>query len=141
MPLVAPPTFQQALSLSRKGVFFACASCRHLWEGMAEGKETCTGIDCGGPSKRKDFPEYDGPVTDFSALCFICGSEDTLAYAKVTGSEKKFGLCKNHLETLDNILGAAPPVNGVIQGNGQQVLIFPREDRSLPEFREAQHAI
>lgn len=134
--MVAYPTEQDARNMSRKGVFFACASCAKMWEGLALGKETCTGVSCGGPSRRKDFPEYDGFIKDFSALCFVCGSEEVLAYAKVEDSEKMFGICKDHLELIDNQL----TFSGTTE-DAKKVLIVPDTSKALAEFRGARHIL
>jgi len=134
---VPNPTLDEAKRLSRKGVFFVCASCAKMQEGLALGKDGCTGVDCGSPVRRKDFPQYEGSLKDLSSICFACGSEDILAYASVEGGERRFGICKDHLEVIDRYIA---PGDG-LAASFKKVLIFPRVDKALGEFANAVHAI
>jgi hypothetical protein len=93
-------------------------------------------VACGGPISRKDYPEYSGDIKDFSSICFACGTEDTLAYAQVSGSAKKFGLCKDHLEIIDSFISGSKGVAAQTK-----VMIYPRADKVIGKFKEAQHAL
>ena len=133
------PTLDEATKLSRKtGMVFVCASCPRIWEGIALGKESCTGVNCGSPVRRKDFPEYAGSLKDLSALCFVCGSEEVLAYAKVEGSDKKIGMCKTHLEIIDDY--AVKPTNGIIVSD-KKVMVIPNENKVMSQFKGARHTL
>lgn len=133
------PTVEEARKLSKKGLFFVCASCPKMMEGMALGKGGCTGVNCGSLISRKDFPEYTGSLKDFSGLCFVCGSEDVLIYAKLEGSDRQFGMCSKHSEIIDShIYKQKPAIPDIVE---RKVLIFPRADRVLSQFKEARNVL
>lgn len=129
------PSDAEAKRLVRSGLFYVCATCSKWHEGMALGKDTCAGVACGSPVRRKDYPEYFGKIKDFSALCFVCGSEEVLAFAKVEGSDRQFGLCREHLEIVDDYIGRGP--NGLASGGDKKVFIFPNPDRAMAQFRDS----
>lgn len=136
------PTIEEARQLALKSnprIFFLCASCPKWWEGKSLGKDGCTGTACGSPVSRADFPEYAGKITDFSALCFVCGSDDVLAYAKVEGSDRQFGMCSKHLEVIDSLIyknKAAQP-----EFETKKVLIFPNSAKVIDRFKEAKNVL
>lgn len=134
---MSTPTLDVAKKLyGETRLFVVCGTCKKYHEGRALGKSVCTGVACGGPISRRDYPEYDGDIKDFSGICFACGSEDTLAYAQVAGSAKKFGLCKDHLELIDKYISNSKGVEAQTK-----VMIYPRTDRVLDQYKEAQDAI
>ena len=62
-----------------------CATCNKYWkareQNVPDGR--CLAVDgCGGPLVGDDFHEYEGPMTDFSRWCFVCG-EDAHAVVSV----------------------------------------------------------
>jgi hypothetical protein len=131
-------TPEEAKRVSKaNGLLVICAMCPRWYEGQSQGLPKCTGKDCGSPITRKDFPEYDGDPLNFSGFCFVCGSEDVLAYVKVEGSERQFGVCKSHLEIVDDY---GKPSNGIF-GEKKSVLIFPNTDKAMGKFREAKHIV
>jgi len=86
------------------GYSVVCASCRHLHRARAiQGKAAqCGQPACGGPLAGRDFPEYDGPITDFTRWCFVCGESSAFA-AVVRGSDRALGLCKEHLRFMQHV--------------------------------------
>lgn len=131
------PTIEEARQLALKSnprIFFLCASCPKWWEGQSLGKDGCTGTNCGSPVRRSDFPEYAGTIKDFSALCFVCGSDDVLAYAKVQGSDRQFGMCSKHLEVIDSLIYKNPAATP--QFEEKKVLIFPNPARVIEKYRD-----
>lgn len=135
MPL---PTVEEARKLSKQGLFFVCATCPKMHEGRALGKDGCTGVNCGSLISRKDFPEYTGSLQDFGGLCFVCGSEDVLIQAKLADSERTFGLCGKHSEIIDSHIYKQPVVSGIVE---RKVMIYPRVDRVLSQFKEARNVL
>lgn len=134
-----PPTVEEARKLSKQGLFFVCATCPKMWEGKALGKEGCTGQNCGSLIRRKDFPEYSGSLKDFSGLCFVCGSEDVLILAKLADSERTFGMCDKHSEIIDShIYKQSPKIPDIVE---RKVMIFPRADRVLSQYREVRNVL
>jgi hypothetical protein len=134
---MSTPTLSEARKLFQTShMFVVCGTCPKFYEGQAQGKSVCTGVACGGPISRKDYPEYSGDIKDFSSICFACGTEDTLAYAQVSGSAKKFGLCKDHLEIIDSFISGSKGVAAQTK-----VMIYPRADKVIGKFKEAQHAL
>lgn len=98
MTIGGPKTVQEAL---KGGVSFFCATCKRFWEGQARGLETCSTIlPCGGPMARMTFPMYQGPVTDKSRYCFVCGDDKPMGGVKVPGEEQILGVCKKHVYML-----------------------------------------
>lgn len=86
-----------------EGYSVVCASCRHLHRARAArgGKPgPCGQSDCGGPLAGRTFPKYDGPITDFTRWCFMCGEPAKFA-AMAKGSERVFGLCKEHVRSME----------------------------------------
>lgn len=127
------PSDGELKSLVGRGLFFVCATCPKWHEGKALGKDSCTGVDCGSPIRRKDFPEYSGDIKDFSAICFVCGKEDVLAFAKVEGMERQFGLCKDHLELVDDLIERK---EGIVDGQEKKVFILPNPARVMDQYRD-----
>ena len=80
------------------GVALVCAMCEHFWNAQDRGSGDC-GQVCGGPMSGGTFDKYKGPITDFSAVCFVCG--DTATHAvRATGSVRVLGCCKEHVDTV-----------------------------------------
>jgi hypothetical protein len=131
MPL---PSHEAARKTARMGLFYVCARCPKWGEGVALGLGRCTGKDCGSPIRRKDFPEYAGESFDFSSVCFACGDEEVLAFAKVWGSERKFGLCRKHLEIVDDLIERK---DGIVNGQDRKVFILPNPARVMSQFRDS----
>jgi hypothetical protein len=133
------PTVEEARKLSRNGLLFVCATCPKMAEGRALGKDGCTGVACGSLISRKDFPEYSGSLEDFSALCFVCGSEDVLINAKLADSSRTFGLCNKHSEIIDSHIYKQKPVAPELVE--RKVIIYPRADRVLSQYREVRNVL
>ena len=137
--MTSSPSFEQAKALSKRtGTFFICASCPKMWEGIALGRNRCTGMACGSPVRRKDFPEYSGNIKDMSSVCLVCGGTDVVAEVKVDGGTHIMGLCMSHLEVIDD--NAAPRESGIIVED-KKVLIYPKPGKAKSEYQNAQHTI
>lgn len=77
-----------------------CATCERYWEAKAQNKEGlfCTSPNgCGGPLRGSHFPDYKGPITDFSRWCFVCGEDPTYGIRALNSSSQRvFGMCDQH---------------------------------------------
>ena len=81
-----------------RGVSLICASCDRYWEGRARDlpDDRCTATSgCCGPLAGGTFHEYQGPITDLTRWCFICGA-DAVSAVRKAGSERGVGVCKPH---------------------------------------------
>lgn len=85
----------------RGGLSPVCATCKKFWEGQERGLQGCTGRSCAGPLSGKDFPEYEGPISDFSRWCFVCGEESTCA-VQAPQSIRMIGVCDTHIKMFRN---------------------------------------
>ena len=82
-----------------------CATCNKYWkareQNVPDGR--CLAVDgCGGPLVGDDFHEYEGPMTDFSRWCFVCG-EDAHAVVSVKGKNRLIGVCSKHMPMLRDL--------------------------------------
>ena len=89
----------------RSGVSTVCATCDRYWEGrernLAGGR--CTSPEpCGSPLVGDFFHNYQGPITDFHAWCFVCGEQPTHAIG-VQNSRRRFGICEQHYQMLPHL--------------------------------------
>lgn len=91
-------TPSQIAIAASEGFSIVCASCRHLHRGRARKRDGCNKPQCGGPFVGRDFPDYDGPITDFTRWCFVCGEPSK--FAAIAESGKVFGLCKEHVRAM-----------------------------------------
>ena len=83
------------------GLSAICATCETFWEADDRGADSC-GQACGGPVSGGDFPKYKGPLTNFAALCFVCGGKPTHA-VKGNKSLRVFGCCYGHLSVIQKM--------------------------------------
>lgn len=87
------------------GLSIFCATCRHYWQGREQGlpDPKCTAqAPCGSLFVGMAFPEYDGPITDRTRWCFVCGSAAVRAVA-VKGQSQFLGMCAEHIPMLRTI--------------------------------------
>ncbi len=101
-----PLDLNKVKSLVADGLSPVCATCSRYWEGRERGLAAplCTAArPCGGPVAGMDFPEYDGPITNFEKQCFVCGSTATLGI-KLPTRERVVGICKPHVGVLDRLI-------------------------------------
>lgn len=109
------------IALARaRGVGFICATCDHYAAGRRQrlpGHKCTAEKPCGGPIAGKVFPEYKGPVSDLSAVCFVCGGDATHG-VRPNGQEKAVGCCEKHLTVLENFRVQDAPAQGVQASKG-----------------------
>lgn len=90
------------------GLSIICATCTKYHQGRERGLETCTAVDgCGSPIVGDTFHEYEGPIKDFLAFCFVCGQKSDKAL-DVKGHRRRIGVCLKH---LDFVVSMAPKGN------------------------------
>jgi len=120
------------------GLSSICATCTNYWQARERGVpgDGCLAkADCAGPAAGGDFPEYRGPITDFSRWCFVCG-EDADFGVRAEGRIRTVGVCEKHVRLLADVCpdrGTLDPKTLIRGGNGTftaQQLIGP-EKKSL----------
>ena len=98
----------------KSGVSIVCATCARYWEGREQGlpEPKCTVVKpCGSPFASLTFPEYDGPITDFTLWCFVCGDTATKG-VKVREELRVIGVCDDHVKMLGKIEPVSLKLNG-----------------------------
>lgn len=98
----------------QRGVSIVCATCRRYWEGRARGlpDPKCTATrPCGSPLVSLTFPEYKGPITDFTQWCFVCGARATKG-VKVREEPRVIGMCDEHVQWLGRVEPVGLKLNG-----------------------------
>jgi hypothetical protein len=80
------------------GVSIVCGTCTHFWVAADKQLNNC-GQKCGGPMSGGTFEKYSGPITDFSAICFVCGSKSTHA-VRAKDSMRVLGCCDKHIDIV-----------------------------------------
>lgn len=83
----------------QNGVSIVCATCKRYWEARDKGlpePQCASSKRCAGPFAGMEFPEYDGPITDFSQWCFVCGADADYGLQS-RGSGRVFGICSEHV--------------------------------------------
>ena len=96
------------------GLSIVCATCARYWEGREQGlpEPKCTVMKpCGSPLARLTFPEYEGPITDFTRWCFVCGEKASLG-VRVREEPRVIGMCKAHVRMLEEVEPVGLKVNG-----------------------------
>lgn len=92
----------------QQGLSVVCATCAHFWAAQERRQETCAPPgNCAGPLAGLDFPQYRGPITDFSRWCFACGVN--ASHALKLSSGKVFGICKDHLRLIHSVHAVGLP--------------------------------
>ena len=89
----------------QKGVSIVCATCDRYWEGRRKGlpEPQCTAVEaCGSPFAKLAFPQYVGPITDFTRWCFVCGGKATKGI-KVGDNPRVIGMCSEHISMLGQV--------------------------------------
>jgi len=98
----------------KSGVSIVCATCSRYWEGREQGlpEPKCTVVrPCGSPFASLTFPEYAGPITDFTRFCFVCGALATKGL-KVREEPRVIGMCDAHVQMLGKIEPIGLKLNG-----------------------------
>lgn len=80
------------------GLAAVCAFCEMFWVAQDQGRSGC-GQKCGGPMSGGAFDKYQGPITDFSNFCFICGDMATHAI-RARGNLRVLGCCSAHVDKV-----------------------------------------
>jgi hypothetical protein len=80
------------------GLNVACATCTHYWNAVDRQLENC-GQKCGGPMSGGTFEKYNGPITDFSVICFVCGDKATHAI-RAQSHVRVLGCCEKHIDVV-----------------------------------------
>lgn len=96
------------------GVSIVCATCRRYWEGREKGlpDPKCTvEKPCGSPFAALTFPEYEGPITDFTQWCFVCGAKATKG-VRVRAEPRIIGMCDEHVKMLGKVEPVGLKLNG-----------------------------
>ena len=96
------------------GVSIVCATCKRYWEGREKQlpEPKCTAVSpCGSPLASLTFPEYDGPMTDFTQWCFVCGSKASKG-VKVREEPRVIGMCDEHVAWLGKVEPVGLKLNG-----------------------------
>lgn len=111
------PSPEEVRKATADGLSIVCATCRWYWKARQsgiEGHQCAAQKPCHGPISGGVFPEYDGPITDFANLCFVCGKRSRYGIA-VKGNIRVIGVCDAHLHLMKDRLpgvdfkGKAPP--------------------------------
>lgn len=85
------------------GLSPVCGTCAKWHRAAERGLDRCLSIDnCGSPLVEDTFHEYDGPISNFLSLCFVCGESPNKAVA-VVGHARRIGVCNKHVEYLSNL--------------------------------------
>lgn len=78
-----------------------CRTCNKYWKDREQKgpSDPCAATDgCGGPRSGDVYHEYEGPVTDFTRFCFVCGVEPRF-HIRVGPLLRVLGACKVHMDT------------------------------------------
>jgi len=99
-------------AVEKDGVPVVCATCVKYWKARDQNIPIprCISTDCSSPIGGGTFQDYEGIIPDFSIWCFRCGNKPD-AYLFIKGSEKKFGICNEHLEDAKSLVPSGVDVN------------------------------
>lgn len=98
----------------KSGVSPVCATCKKYWEGRERGlpDPRCTARKpCGSPLAGLTFPEYEGPITDFTMWCFVCAARATKGI-RVGANLRVIGACDEHVKWIGQVEPTELPLNG-----------------------------
>jgi len=87
------------------GLSIVCATCEKYHQARSKGiaNGACLAVDnCGSPIAGDTFHEYQGPITQFDSLCFVCGARPTHAL-RVKGHVRVIGACATHVELVKQL--------------------------------------
>ena len=106
-------TAQDVQSAVAQGVSIVCATCDHFWEGVGRNLGRCTAPGpCGSPIAGDVFTHYQGPITDFTRYCFVCG-EQPAKVLKVENLIRLIGVCEKHRSYLRDLVPASSLVRPI----------------------------
>ncbi len=132
-----------------------CATCKHFWVARDLNEVDCGKKDCGGPIAGKDFPEYDGPITQLDKFCFACTRESEYA-VRSAQAKRLVGVCCEHLKLLDRLVpkevrgqsshlevisprGIVVPLNGRYSPKSLQEVVLETEQAWSEQDKENGH--
>lgn len=118
-----------------RGLSAVCATCQKYWRAREQGVagDTCLSkLGCGSPLSGNDFHEYEGPVTDFRTMCFVCGKKPSYG-VRVKGSVRTVAVCKEHVRMLNELRPEGRHVQAVsvVDARGSDVKVREQEVKSL----------
>lgn len=120
------------------GLSITCGTCTKYWEGRDKGlpepRCTANGL-CGSPLAGDAFSQYVGPISNFEAWCFRCGTS-TSFIVSVVGKTRRIGVCSDHVQMFNEFRATNQPIDlpePIIQGEG--MLFRPRD--LLPKKRKS----
>lgn len=129
----ADPNIHLALA---SGLSPVCGTCAKWHQGVERSLAKCTATEsCGSPLVGDTFHEYDGPITNFLSLCFICGAPPTKAVV-VGGHVRKIGVCTKHVEWVAALKPTVKPrlplvPIAILGGQGETLVREPVEKKTL----------
>ena len=123
------------------GMSIVCSTCKRYWEGTERGLPVgeCTGpAGCGSPLAGDDFHGYEGPITDLTRWCFVCGESATRGI-RVTGKQRIVGMCTEHVDWVKSLQavgrsGQLPP--RVVVGGTEPELVEDKKVVRKPSLGE-----
>lgn len=88
-----------------------CATCKKFWgareRNVPDGK--CLAVSgCGGPLSGGNFHEYEGPISDFTRWCFVCGADSSFG-VQVDNRPRVIGVCEEHVRMLAELRPVSKP--------------------------------
>jgi hypothetical protein len=120
----------------QNGLSIVCATCKRYWEGRDQGlpePQCTTKTPCGSPLAGMAFPNYDGPITDFTRWCFVCGQGATHVL-QAPGEARQIGVCDEHVNMREEVkpvgvTAAAVPL--LIDASGRELPVAPPPPKTL----------
>jgi hypothetical protein len=87
------------------GLSAVCATCTKYWEARDRdlpGHQCLSTERCGSPLAGDCFHEYEGPISDLSKLCFVCG-EPSKYGLRVGQLIRTIGACAEHVQMVHKV--------------------------------------
>jgi len=88
-----------------------CITCTKFWKAREQNvpePQCLANNGCASPIAGRSFHEYEGPITDFTRWCFVCGVQPS-KLIQVTGSARIFGICDEHFSYMQQMQPVAMP--------------------------------
>lgn len=133
-----PADIQLAIA---SGLSMVCATCSKYHGAKARGLEKCLATDgCGSPIVGDTFHEYEGPITDFTRFCFVCGGK-TKYGVDVKGHARRIGACEKHITYVAQMAPKEPRRLPVVdrailtpQGSATVESLIPKPQKTLGQL-------
>ena len=124
-----PIDLKRAREINRKDkVSIFCCTCTKYWEARDRGlpgHQCLSTTRCASPLGGGDFHDYDGPLTETSRWCFVCGDPSTRA-VKSPKSERLFGLCGRHAHFAHALVPVGVEAPVVVVKDGADIILAER---------------